>query len=251
MGEGGSGGFFMRRIFLVAMALALLVPWSTADDTKAAAGTREKLKQKVTLDFKDTRLDDVKDTLKEMTGISFRLDTPGGVSRNQQITYMGKDVPLEEALDVMFKKSDLGYVVISKEKNAYDGTVLIKKGAKYRGYDDGEGPDKAMKKEDKTDKGKTKTKETTKKETTPKKEASKDESKDEKKDEAKKEDKPKPEDDEERIETMATRRLKTVKELIDDGKKEKARDVLEDIIKRYPKTKAAVEAKKVLKELDD
>jgi hypothetical protein len=242
----------MRRIFLAATVLALIVPWSTAEDTKAAAGTREKLKQKLTLDFKDTRLDDVKDTLKEMTGISFRLDTAGGVSRNQQITYMGKDVPLEDALDAMFKKADLGYVVISKEKNAYDGTILIKKGAKYRGYEDGEGPDKAMKKEDKTDKGKTKPKEAPPKKETPKKEASKDEAKDEaKKDEAKKEDKPKTEDDEERAETMAARRLKTVKELIEEGKKEKARDVLEDIIKRYPKSKAAVEAKKVLKELDD
>jgi autotransporter-associated beta strand protein len=41
-------------------------------------------------------------------------------------------VTLEEALDAMFKKNGLGYIVISKKNNAYDGSVQIKQG-KERG----------------------------------------------------------------------------------------------------------------------
>jgi hypothetical protein len=104
------------------------------DDTPAAAKTRQLLKQKVTVMFKDTRLEDVLDELKDQVkGLRMQLDTKGGVSRNQTITYSGTDVPLEEALDQMFKKNDLGYIVISKKNNAYDGSVQIRKG-KERGY---------------------------------------------------------------------------------------------------------------------
>jgi hypothetical protein len=104
------------------------------DDTPAAAKTRKLLKEKVTVSFKDTRLEDVVDELKDQVkGLRMQLDTRGGVSRNQAITYAGKDVPLGEALDQMFKKNDLGYVVISRKGNAYDGSILIRKG-KERGY---------------------------------------------------------------------------------------------------------------------
>ena len=50
------------------------------------------------------------------------------MSRNQAITYKAKGVPLEEALDAMFKKNGLGYIVISKKNNAYDGSIQIKQG---------------------------------------------------------------------------------------------------------------------------
>jgi autotransporter-associated beta strand protein len=126
--------------FLTSVALfALAVPAAPADDkrpddTPAAAATRKLLKQKVSLSFKDARLADVVDELKEeVKGLRVRLDTRGGVSQNQTITYTGKDVPLEEALDKMFAKNGLGYVVISGKNNAYDGSILIKQG-KERGY---------------------------------------------------------------------------------------------------------------------
>ncbi|HTU89047.1 MAG TPA: hypothetical protein VMF69_03020, partial [Gemmataceae bacterium] len=57
----------------------------------------------------------------------------GGVSNNTKFTYKAEDKPLEEVLDEMFKKNDLGYIVISQQGNAYDGTILIVKG-KARGY---------------------------------------------------------------------------------------------------------------------
>ena len=127
----------MRKLLTLGALFALCVTGASAadsDDTPAAAKTRKLLKQKVTCEYKDTRLEDVVDDLKEQVkGLRMQLDTKGGVSRNQAITYKAKDVSLEEALDAMFKKNGLGYIVISKKNNAYDGSIQIKQG-KERGY---------------------------------------------------------------------------------------------------------------------
>ena len=125
----------MRRLVALTLALPLCLSMARAadDDTPAAKKTRELLKSKVTVNFKDTRLEDVVDELKEqIKGLRMQLDSKGGVSRNQTITYSGKDVTLEEALDKMFMKNGLGYIIISKKNNAYDGSILIKQG-KERG----------------------------------------------------------------------------------------------------------------------
>jgi hypothetical protein len=104
-----------------------------SDDTPAAAATRKLLEKKVTCDYKDTRLEDVVDDLKEQVkGLKMQLDTKGGVSRNQTINYKAKDVTLAEALDGMFQKNGLGYLIISKKGDAYDGSIRIKQG-KERG----------------------------------------------------------------------------------------------------------------------
>jgi hypothetical protein len=105
-----------------------------SDDTPKAAATRKKLKQKVECDYKDTPLRDVVDDLKDqIKGLQMQIDSKGGVSRNQAITYQGKGVTLEDALDQMFKKNGLGYIVISQKNNAYDGSIKIIQG-KERGY---------------------------------------------------------------------------------------------------------------------
>jgi hypothetical protein len=119
---------------LFALGLAVRAEDAGKDDTPKAAATRKKLKQKITVNFKDTRLQDAIDEIKEeIKGLSILLDTKGGVSRNQTITFSAKDKPLEEVLDGMFKKNGLGYYVISNKGNAYDGSVWIKQG-KERGY---------------------------------------------------------------------------------------------------------------------
>jgi hypothetical protein len=119
---------------LFALSLAGLFAADDSKDTPAAAATRKKLKQKVTVNFKDTRLEDVVDELKDqIKGLRMQLDTKGGVSRNLTITYKGTDVTLEEALDAMFKKNGLGYIVISQKNNAYDGSIQVRQG-KERGY---------------------------------------------------------------------------------------------------------------------
>jgi hypothetical protein len=129
----------MRRLLALAAALLGLVG-TVADaqpkdtDTPAAAATRKLLEKKVTCDYKDTRLEDVVDDLKEQVkGLKMQLDAKGGVSRNQAITFKAKDVTLAEALDRMFQKNGLGYLVLSKKGDALDGAIWIKQG-KERGY---------------------------------------------------------------------------------------------------------------------
>jgi type II secretory pathway component GspD/PulD (secretin) len=128
----------VRRLLIIAVALAVCVAGLQAadksDDTPKAAKTRMLLKKKVSVEYKDTRLNDIVDDLKDQVkGLHVRLDNKGGVSNNMTLTYKADDKPLDEVLDQMFKKYDLGYYVISQKNNAYDGTVLIVKG-KARGY---------------------------------------------------------------------------------------------------------------------
>jgi hypothetical protein len=132
----------VSRLFVfTATALMTLIGLSGAlhaadkgdDDTPAAKKTRELLTQKVTCDYKDTPLREVVDDLKDQVkGLHVQIDSKGGVSANQTITYTGKDVPLSDALGDMFKKNGLGFLVISKKGNAYDGILQIKQG-KERG----------------------------------------------------------------------------------------------------------------------
>ncbi len=111
------------------------VAQNNAEDTPAAAKMRKLLKTKISVEFKDTRLEDAMDEIKEQVkGFKFMLDTKGGVSRNQPITYKANDKTVEEILDEMFKKPALGYVVISKKGNAYDGLVQVRK-SDERGYE--------------------------------------------------------------------------------------------------------------------
>jgi hypothetical protein len=135
----------MRRLVVIASLFAAfgacLVNLSAADDndTPKAAVARKLLKTKVSADYKDTPLkeiiedlqDQIKDKAKKSLGV--RVDTKNGVSQNTKLTYKADNKPVEEILDEMFQKNDLGYVVISQRGNAYDGTLLIVKG-KARGY---------------------------------------------------------------------------------------------------------------------
>jgi phage tail sheath protein FI len=135
----------MRRLFVTASLFAAclvgLVRETAAqqNDTPKAAATRKLLKTKVSVDYKETTLsdviDDIKDQIKEKSKkvLGVRVDNKGGVSNNTKFTYKAEDKPLDEVLDEMFKKNDIGYIVISQQGTAYDGTLLIVKGS-ARGY---------------------------------------------------------------------------------------------------------------------
>jgi hypothetical protein len=133
------GGLIVRHFLTLAVLLSLgLVSAPAADakdeDTPKAAAMRKRLKQKVTVEFKEERLKDAMDELKEQVkGLNVLYDTKGGVSLNQPITFTAKDKPLEEVLDGMFKKNGLGYIVVSKKGDTYDGLVQIRQG-RERGY---------------------------------------------------------------------------------------------------------------------
>ncbi len=251
----------MQRFIATVLALAVCVAPAGAaakkKDTPAAAKTRKKLKEKISVDYKDTRLADIaKDIGRQFDNrLSIKLDNVGGVSNNLTLTYSAKDKPLDEILDEMFAKNQLGYVVVSRPNDRLDGWIVIKKG-KQRGYEAGEEPAakeekpepaKTAKDGDKKDKaardGEKPAKDGEKKEkpvkTKPK--ASKDKA-------AK--DGDKGEEDGDKEELTAAAKLKLATMLEKDGLTKKARQRYQDIIKSFPKTKAAEEARKRLKGLE-
>lgn len=230
----------MRRFLITCcvLALAFAVPVG-ADDTPKAAATRKKLQQKISVNYKDTLLRDVIEDLKEkVEGLGVLPDTKGGVNLNSKISFKAENKPFAEVLDEICTKNDMGYFIIAQQGGARDGNLKLTRG-KERGFEDGQGPKDGGKGEEKG-KGKGKTEEKAKAKT-------EDKPKDDEK--PKTEDKPK-EDDPEKEEGDAARKLKFAKELVTDKKIEKAKDRLEEIIKRYPRTKAGAEAKELLEKLN-
>jgi len=231
----------MRRTFvalLAALALTQVAPAvEPPKDTSAAAFTRtKKLKGKVTVDFKNEFL---KEAMKELGSqlednklgaLSVQYGT--GVSQNTRISYAGKDVSAEEALDGILKQLELGYHVVSKEKDRYDGWIEVTKGT-HRGYPPGvDGP--------KTTPVGTKPEDPKKPD--PKKE-------DPKKPVEPKKEEPKKDPSTEPDEKEALPRLDEAKKLIEMNKDADAKPLLKYLLKRYPMTKAAVEAKELLEKI--
>jgi hypothetical protein len=215
---------------IVICVLSLWAADKTTKDTPAAATTRsKKLQAKITLDYKDEHLRNVLDEINsqlEAAGldkIAWKFDT--GVSKNQRVSFKGKGKTVAEALDGLLKANGLGYVVISKAKDNFDGGILIKQG-KERGYLAGHEPDATAPLKDGT---------------TPK-------------DKSVGKDKPagkdKPDDDPDKTEQLALKKLNLAKILAEDGKVDKAKERLRDLIKDFPKTKAAEEARQLLEKLN-
>src|SRR5438128_444853 len=85
----------LSAVFVLCSAGAQAADKETPDTPKAAA-TRKKLQTKVTVKYKDTVWNEVKDDLKSQVpnGIGIREDTKGGVTLNSKFTYSAKDKPL-------------------------------------------------------------------------------------------------------------------------------------------------------------
>jgi hypothetical protein len=99
------------------------------DDTPRAAKTRKLLKKKIKeIEWKDTRFEECMTELKdEVKGLSFIYGP--GISRNRMITYKAKNKTVAEILDDVCKKvGGIGYVVVSKKGNAYDGSIELRQG---------------------------------------------------------------------------------------------------------------------------
>jgi hypothetical protein len=236
----------VRRFILFSVVFGLFVAGLPAadkenKDSPKAAATRKKLKEKISVEWDNVSLKDATDELNDMVkGLGIRLDTEHGVSNNLKIKYKADNKTVADILDGMFNKKGLGYVVVSKPGSAYDGTILIKQG-KERGYAAGEEPEKTTAKKDKDDEEK------------PARE--KDKGKDKAAAKDKGSEKPKTdtdtaEDDPEKIEKAAAQKLRFAKDLIKDGKIDKAKMRLEDLVAKYGKTKAADEARELLKDLN-
>jgi outer membrane biosynthesis protein TonB len=153
---------------------------------------------------------------------------------NSKTTVNVKDVTAEEALDKLFGSLELGYVVVSKDKDRYDGWIRIVKG-NARGYEPGTEPKDAPKPQ-----------------VDPKKPDPKPEVKPDPKPEVKPDPKPvdpKPAEPMDEDEKAAVVKLDAAKKLIADEKADDAKKLLKYVTKFYPKTKAAEEAKKLLDDM--
>lgn len=219
-----------QLIGLCVIATASFAVVAAEKDTHLAANTRaKKLTAKVTVDFKDEMLDEcVKELSRQLDdaglgSLSATYDT--GVSRNQRVTFAAKDMAIADVLDAMLKSNNLGYYVVSKDKDRYDGWIKITKNDKERGWPAGQEP-----------KGKTAAKPPATK-TTP---VSKDVPI--RKTEL---------DDAAKMEKTAETKLELARSLLKDGKKDKARQRFQEIVAQYPTSKAAAEAKKELEKLGD
>src|SRR5262245_166815 len=136
------------HLSLLLVAVAVLTPhaWSQdAKESKAAQATRMKLKEKISVDFKDIGTKAVFDDIKaEMSkGVNFKIDNVSGVSNNTKLTYQAKAKQVEDILNEMSDNFEFGWVVISNEaNNKVDGWVIIRKNTKgkERGYELGKEP---------------------------------------------------------------------------------------------------------------
>lgn len=127
----------MRRLLaatVFTLCLSSVYAQQPPPDTAKAAETRKLLKKKVTFEWKDTAFGDVLMEIKDsVKGLVISADTKSGVNLNKQITFKVKDVPLEDALEMLIAKNGWGFYVES-QKGAYDGRVVIKAGSKERGW---------------------------------------------------------------------------------------------------------------------
>src|SRR5438105_4917089 len=59
------------------------------EDTPAAAKTRKKLKEKLTVEWKETRTKDIFEDIKRQLDnkISYKIDTEGGISNNSTLSF--------------------------------------------------------------------------------------------------------------------------------------------------------------------
>lgn len=208
----------MRPSVLFALSAALLVgPFGLPEPPVAARQKDEKkdgktgpgnlttaaeqtlsraLKAKVSGSFTDVRLGDI---LKEFAAqVETTAEVPllwaygPAFPYAQKVTYRCTDRPLEAALDELFKKGGLGYVVVSNDGDRRDGWVLLTTTGE-RGVE---------------------------KKATAAEEAG------------------------------AAEKLALAKKLLDGGKGDQAKTVLEFVVKRYPSAKAAAEARALLEKLE-
>jgi hypothetical protein len=134
----------VRRLYAATLFICCVAPAFAADplpeDSVKAAATRKLLKQKVTFNWKDTSFGDIIADIKEQVkGLGMRADTKGGVNLNKQITFSCKDIPLEDAIEMLLAKANTswGYIVESQKGSAYDGllTIRVSKERGWKGVD--------------------------------------------------------------------------------------------------------------------
>ena len=247
----------MARLVLAALAAMILgqaVPGAepVKDTANAAFMRTKKLPAKVTVDFKNLpfkdALEEISSQLEDKKLGPVKAHYGVGVSMNTRITYAAKDVTVAEALDGILKQLDLGYVVVSKDNDRYDGWLDIVKGSQ-RGYPEGVAVPKTGTEPKVDPKAPPKVDPKAPPKVDPKT-PPKVEPKVEPKPESKVEPKPETPAVTEEDEKLAQSKLDLAKMLNDDGKKDRAIIQLKFVVKKYAGSKAAIEAKELLEKLE-
>lgn len=216
----------MRRFFGFTLGLAGLIvligsasPMPAEEETAQALKTKdERLQVAISVDWIEKPLHEaMNDIIAQIKAVGLgiidvRFDSD--VAPDQKITFAAKNQSVAEVLDAALRKLELGYSVISKKDDPFDGSLLLKKGS-----------ERAVAVTDPKAEPKTKSK-------------------------AKGSDEPEtPGVTKETKEQQAASKLKLIKQLIEAGKKEKARERLRDLIKMHPESKVIPEAKELLEKL--
>jgi hypothetical protein len=225
--------FIVTRLSLlfwsaVVAGLSISVPSQSqaADppETRRVKAIRETvLPAKIKLDIDKKMLrpiifDDLPAAIKEVTKLTVKIDVaPGqGVTLTSSFELKG-EMTVAEALDKLCADKSWGwYVNVAKEGDQKDGSILLTTNSKEHGYKEGTGP---------------MGKEVAKKEDPKTKEKPKDE--------------PKATD----ADKAAAELLTKAKFQISTKQSEKAKTTLNEIIEKYPDTKSAADAKKLLEKI--
>lgn len=216
-----------RTLFPLSLALAagLAAPvagYAADKESPRVAAVREKVlpaKLKLDIDKKMLRAiinDDLPAAVKEATGVNIRIEpAPGqGVTLTSSFELKG-GMTLAEALEKICAEKSWGwYVNVAKPTDQKDGAIIITTNAKEHGYKDGTGP-------------------------AGKETATKDKPKDEPKDEPKGGG-----DDREAADLLTKARVQ-----ISLKQTDKAKVTLDQIIAKYPDSKPAADAKKLLEKI--
>jgi hypothetical protein len=132
-------------LVLLAVGAALLLAAGSAPaqekESPSAKATRKKLKKKISVDFAESRMKDAMNDIKlEFDNrLGIKIDNVSGVSNNSKVTFKADDQPLEKILNDFCKKYEIGWFVLSKPGDRYDGWIIIRK-SNERGYEKGKEP---------------------------------------------------------------------------------------------------------------
>jgi hypothetical protein len=138
-----------RMALTIALFLGVASAWLASEarcqESPSAKSARKRLQEKITVELADTRLKDaIEDIKREMSKpVSFKIDNISGISNNMKVSYTAKDKTVQEILNDLCDKYEMGYFVLSKPGDRYDGWVILRKGkGKERGYEAGKEPAK-------------------------------------------------------------------------------------------------------------
>jgi hypothetical protein len=225
-------------VAVAVLALPSQVPSLAADPAESprVKATREKMlpaKLKLDIDKKMLRAiitDDLPAAVKEATMLTLRIEpAPGaGVTLTSSFELKG-EMTLEEALNKLCEDKSWGwYVNVGKPGDQKDGAIFLTTNPKERGYKEGTGA------------GAAKGKDVAKKDEPKAKDKGKDVAKDTPKDE------PKGGGDAERAASDLLTKARIQNNL---KQTDKAKATLTEIVEKYPDTRAAAEAKKLLEKV--